>query len=806
MSVFRLSFIFATIFLLPLSLRAADFTINSGETKTLAGLGTSATDFGSLQVLSGGTLTLANGNTGSTADSITISGTGNGTLTESTTPLGAIYSPVLSGQMSQAQGIFASVIVDGSAAVTNYAVGNMPRLRFQGNVTGGELTTYATQDDGQGAAEIHAAMTSTFNLSKMTVAKGNFTFCGTSNGSTVASHTHYFSDGITVLSGAVLRSWSETCLNLFTSEAQTSLAAITLKSGANYRSENASNRIFANFVLESGTANFTCASSCDVGSSDASKPNTCISGSGKLNLGGSALLTLHDANTYSGGTVIGADSKLRLRNETAAGTGTVELNSTGTLELLAPSANMTFQLGGLKGSGNVQVSSESTNDLNLQVGSANTDETFSGTLQDSASHKLSLEKVGTGTLELLGAIASTKQLNLSAGAIRLTDATSGVTGGIATKADATTRLILDGFQITSGTWAIRNGSTLEIGAKGLTQTGGSFYVRKTTFAVSEGVSEATANFSLIPSDAGANVTLAPGAGQTLNLQTSIADHESALSLLTKTGAGTAVLNQAQTYSGATTITAGTLKLTENASMNSDSAITIASGATLELNCEKTYGNPISLAGNGANSAGALNFTNSATLSGTLTLTSAATLAVAPSKTAILSGTVSGSQPLTKTGAGTLVLAGSVSAPLLVDAGNLTLDANGRLVLDGTFSGSTASLSGTLIAEKGKNLLITDGTITFEEGMKLELPTSYRPDENIDLFSVSGSAVTNAATFNWAAALTDPQTAAIWNFSYDAATGIMNASINPNAIPEPAAWLLLLIGLLGGGTVLRKRRV
>ncbi|MDO4574669.1 MAG: autotransporter-associated beta strand repeat-containing protein, partial [Planctomycetia bacterium] len=514
---------------------SAQYTISDGETKTLADLGASTTGFETLTVESGGTLQLANGNTGSTSDTITITGTGDGTVV-GTTPHGAIYSPIVSG-------VWANVVIDGSASVTSYAenTGSL-RLRFQGNVTGGELTTYATQSSGvANIAEIHAGMTSTFNISKLIVAQGNFTFCGVSGTDSVETHTHYFAEGITVNSGANLRSWSEKRLYLYTSTEETDLATITLSSGSSYRSENTANTLFANFVLN-GSTTFSGYSTLDIGSSDAAEPNTCISGTGTLNVNG-ITLSLHDGNTYSGGTGIGASATLRISHANATGTGTVTLNEAGRLELDGIAEGMTFELGGLAGGGVTTVYSGSANNVTLQVGSANGSQTYSGVLSNSSGKMLSVEKVGTGTwtltgnstytgnttisggtLDLQGSLASTQQVQLNSGATLRLSSNASVPGGVATQKDTTTRLIFDGYTVKEGTWAIRAGSTTEIGEGGLNQTGGNYYIAETTFTVSEGVTEATASYNNTAAGSGSKITLDIGSEQTLNFQTVVKDY------------------------------------------------------------------------------------------------------------------------------------------------------------------------------------------------------------------------------------------------------------------------------------------
>ena len=73
---------------------------------------------------------------------------------------------------------------------------------------------------------------------------------------------------------------------------------------------------------------------------------------------------------------------------------------------------------------------------------------------------------------------------------------------------------------------------------------------------------------------------------------------SGVGALTKTGAGTLTLSGANTYTGATTISAGTLELTGNGTLGTGAA-SVASGTTLKFNydADKTLANAISGTGN-----------------------------------------------------------------------------------------------------------------------------------------------------------------------------------------------------------------
>ena len=157
--------------------------------------------------------------------------------------------------------------------------------------------------------------------------------------------------------------------------------------------------------------------------------------------------------------------------------------------------------------------------------------------------------------------------------------------------------------------------------------------------------------------------------------------------LTKVNTGIQTLSGANTYTGATTIAAGTLALGASNVIADASAVNVASGATFDL---AGYNDTVAtLTGNGAVMLGA----------GTLTTGNATDYG--------FGGTVSGTGDLTKVGAGTMTLTGA--NPL---AGRLNANA-GTLMLLGSVAGSARVQGGTL-AGTGRvagNLLVSSGTLS-----------------------------------------------------------------------------------------------
>lgn len=175
--------------------------------------------------------------------------------------------------------------------------------------------------------------------------------------------------------------------------------------------------------------------------------------------------------------------------------------------------------------------------------------------------------------------------------------------------------------------------------------------------------------------------------------------------LVKNTTGTLVLSGANTYTGGTLINEGTLQAGMVNTLSSASAVTVASGATLDLNGFSQKVNSIS-------GAGAITL-------GTGTLTTGGT-----SATSTFSGNISGSGGLTKVGTGTLTLSGAntYTGNTTLTRGTIiinpatnpsVLDEHSMLVVGGTQSsdGGTFQLNGvaaTNVTQKLNGLTVNTG--------------------------------------------------------------------------------------------------
>jgi fibronectin-binding autotransporter adhesin len=184
-------------------------------------------------------------------------------------------------------------------------------------------------------------------------------------------------------------------------------------------------------------------------------------------------------------------------------------------------------------------------------------------------------------------------------------------------------------------------------------------------------------------------------------------------ILSKSGAGTLTLNGDNTYTGGTTINAGTLTLGAAERLADTGAVTLAdvAGANLVLGGAETIG---SLAGGGT-TGGNVNLGGFGLTVGDATSTTYA---------GVISG---GAGTLTKQGAGTLTLSG-----VNTYAGLTTLSAGG-LILTGQVGGALTVTAGTL---SGTGTIA--GTTTLNGG-------TFSPGASIGTTTIGGNYVQNAGS-------------------------------------------------------------
>src|SRR5579883_2439005 len=374
-----------------------------------------------------------------------------------------------------------------------------------------------------------------------------------------------------------------------------------------------------------------------------------LSGSLALTKTAAGTLTLANGNTYSGITTINggtiditADSGLGTApgsvtaNSITFGGGTLETSATFTLN-----SNRGITLTSGAGGGTVSVDPTFTTTYNGIIAGSNAADTFT--------------KAGTGTLILGGVSTYSGATNISAGTIQ-----NGVANALPT-----------------GT-ALSDSGTLDLNG----------FAQQVASVTGSGVVTDSGTSAVFTVNNSGSDTFAG------TLTGSLA--------LTKSAAGTLTLNSANTYSGATTISAGTIA--DGIANALPTGTALSDSGTLDLN-------------------GFAQQVASVTGSGTVTDSgAAATFTVNNSSSDNFAGLLSGSLALTKIGSGTLTLANgnTYSGITTINAGTIAISADsglgtapgsataGQLVFGGGTLESTASF--TLNANRGIALNAGGGTI------------------------------------------------------------------------------------------------
>ncbi|WP_260396857.1 autotransporter outer membrane beta-barrel domain-containing protein [Variovorax sp. KBW07] len=240
---------------------------------------------------------------------------------------------------------------------------------------------------------------------------------------------------------------------------------------------------------------------------------------GSLIKSGAGSLTLTGDNSYSGGTQLQGGT-LGVGSSTALGTGTLAMSDSTTLQAAADGLSLANAVT-LSGIGNID-----TQAFGLTLSGAMTDGAKAG----------GLAKLGTGTLTLSGANTYSGPTGVINGILRAGSAT-GFSPRSAFFVDAQGQLDLANFDQSIGSLS------------------GSGNVSLGTAALNTGADNSTTTFS---------GQIAGSGG------------------LAKTGSGTFMLAGANVYGGATTVAAGTLQAGAANTFSAASAMTVNTGATLNL--------------------------------------------------------------------------------------------------------------------------------------------------------------------------------------------------------------------------------
>lgn len=171
--------------------------------------------------------------------------------------------------------------------------------------------------------------------------------------------------------------------------------------------------------------------------------------------------------------------------------------------------------------------------------------------------------------------------------------------------------------------------------------------------------------------------------------------------LIKDGAGRWTITNASTFAGTTTVTAGSLRISNNAALGTTAGGTTVQSGSLELIGGISVGESLTLFGAGVStqSGAVVNVGGSNAISGAIASRLGATLR-SDAGTLTIGGTVTGTDVLTLSGPGS----GVVSGGLALGASGVNKIGTGTWTLSGgnTFTGATAINGGTLALNYGTN--------------------------------------------------------------------------------------------------------
>lgn len=534
-----------------------------------------------------------------------------------------------------------------------------------------------------------------------------------------------------------------------------------------------------------------------------------LSGVGGLTKSGAGTLTLNAASTYSGNTIInGGTLRIAAASGSATGAGTITINSgaalsgSGTLGgavtvnaggILDPGTGVgTLILPGLTLAADsvlkFEFNSTPANDF-IQVTGTN------GLIIDGGKVNVLLEGTGSpfataGTYNIFSFNGAIQGIGTSAFAVVNPAAgfiyTFGTNNNFITLTVATSGLVTNWASANGGSWNTvanwSNGVPNESGATatfGNSLTGPGIVTLDGNKTVGNVTFDNTNGYTIVPgsggsltfqTNTGSSSIMAPqgshtiGApvvlGSNLNAEVgtgavvTLSDVVSGSRSLTKRGVGVLNLNGANSYSGNTTLEAGTLGIGNNSALGTGS-LSIPSSATLRANA-----NALAIANN-INIGSGITATvdtqsNSLTLSGVIAnATTNGILRKIGNGTLFLTGanTYTGGTTL---GAGTLNVnsAAALSTGSVTFAGNATLQQTGALTLANNIN-LNAGVTG-VIDTNGSDMAI-NGNIVGAEGGLTKVGTGVLTLNGANAFASSGNALlsANAGTVVFGAATAAP---------------------------------------------------
>jgi autotransporter-associated beta strand protein len=500
-------------------------------------------------------------------------------------------------------------------------------------------------------------------------------------GTLTLSGANTYSGGSILNSGTVIISSNG---NLGAAASAATINAATLEIAATFTSTR-------NFTLGSGT------STVQVDPTFTFTANGIFSSTGTLNKTGTGTLVLGGANTYTGATNINAGT---LRNGTAnviPNTSAVTVASAATYDLNSFSET----IGSLAGGGTV--TSGAAGALTLTAGGDNTSTLFSGVLQN-GSGTVAFTKTGTGTLTLTGANTYSGLTTISGGILLIQNSAAlGTTAGGTTVSSGATLELQSGIFVGAEPLTLSGAGVSSFGALRNLSGNNSFAGAITLTSASTIYSDAgtlTLTGGIV--NGGFAVTFG-GAG---NISES--NVISGTGALVKNDGGVLTLSGSNTFTGSTTISAGTLQVnTNNALGTAASGTTVANGAALSLNAVNySTAEPLTLNGTGISNGGALTNNGTSTFAGPINVATNATISAGGGILNLTGGISNSGTTMTVAGGGTVnintsgITGGSTNSNVVFDGTTVVLSAAS------SYNGSTTIQNSGTFKLGGNNLLPT----------------------------------------------------------------------------------------------------
>ena len=583
-------------------------------------------------------------------------------------------------------------------------------------------------------------------------------------------------------------------------------------------------------------------------------------GTGVLSLtkSGSGILNLSGNNTFTGGLTTGGNGSVNLLHSNAVGTGTIFLKSTATTAVTTLGLS-----GGITVANAIQKDSTTAREGIVSTGTGNNSLTGGITITGAGGNAIFFSNGQTsGNLTVSGGISGALFTSL----ISLRGSQAGNVGFLNGAVTLASNAFFDNNGITSwtlntagSTWGqtlVRSTGNLILGANSALATGAfvNFDSATSTGVIDlngfnqsvaglTSVTPTTGNGGRITNNGTADSTLTL-AGLTANrtYNGTITDGATKnTSLVMNSASRTQTLNGANTYSGSTTITAGTLALGNNLALQ-NSAIDTSGAGTVSLASGITTPTLGGL-------SGSKNL--SSVITGNYSLVTALTLNPGTGQSNTYSGNITNGasgMTLTKSGNGTQILAGTntysgatnvTGGTLLANntsgsatgSGNVTVSSGATLGGSGTIGGAT-TIAGTLSPGNGGigTLNITGNTTWLgasSAGSSTDWIFQLGASSTADLLNITGNFLKDASIgtnfrFDFGgSAHSGTFVLVTWSgstgfsasdFSFTNLDGGLTGSFAVNgsqlefsAIPEPSTWVgMAALALTAGAMVARRR--